>query len=433
MNETTISRFKRSVVVIAAIGSAIALVSLIIGSSQLTQGSVLSDRKVVAADMGTTQLYLPNLNTRTKIPVGGGGHLASTSDRLYIVSDIVTSTLIVPTTGRLVAFDLSSPGPVYTLTVGVNTHAALSSDGTTLYVATATGQYSEDDSLSALDADTGDELWETSVDNRADYVSGPSTLALAPNDERLYVYKTDAESSLNWIDIISPTTGVTITGSITMTGCGVGEMNISSDSDTMYVTCNGFSESDHSIRFVDLTTLETASILYVPSPSLLPATPGQMTGSVLSPDGTKLYAATDNFKVAVVNTVSQTVSAWHDLGAQDYAVPERMVGISDDGSILRLGFRTTDFDFASGEADDLRSFSTSTWDEDSHYQLDKPISNGALELNSADTFAYCISSSQYSTVDPNADTVLRIDLSNGDTTSTRTKTDENIRYLILGP
>ena len=236
-------------------------------------------------------------------------------DRLYVVGQ----------NGRVLAIDLESGLKLFEFSGGIDMDAALSPDGSRLYLASI-------DSLIAIDALSGTELWRVPIEQRNSWIAGigPSTLAVSPDGSQLFVYSASGQ-------ILSAEDGSLVGETRGQSSNCPAEMRPSPDGRTLYLVCIRFGN----LRIVDLETGEWIDSIA-----------GQYSGSTVSPDGTRLYAVTTSKRLITIDMNAREVMSDIEL---DLPAPPallmQMVAISPDGSRLYVGLGRDNDDGDAGSQD----------------------------------------------------------------------------------
>ena len=243
------------------------------------------------------------------------GHAALNHDRLYVVGQ----------NGRVQTIDLESGLKLFEFSGGIDMDAALSPDGSRLYLASI-------DSLVAIDALSGTELWRVPIEDRIGWIAGigPSTLAVSPDGSQVFVYSNSGQ-------IFSAEDGSLVGETRGQSGNCPAEMRLSPDGRTLYLVCIRFGN----LRIVDLETGEWIDSIV-----------GQFSGSTVSPDGTRLYAVTTSKRLITIDMNSREVLS--DIEIDLPAPPAllmQMVTISPDGSRLYVGLGRDNDDGDAGSQD----------------------------------------------------------------------------------
>ena len=189
--------------------------------------------------------------------------------------------------------------PQTTITVGTNPVAVAVTgvNGSRAYVS----NYS-DNTVSVIDTNTNTVIKTISVG------SSPRALAASPNGTRVYV----ANQNANTVSVIDTNTNMvvnTIAVPVEQPGIGrfsyVHDVAVSPDGKHVYVTGtagSGFTSTDGTVSVIDTTT-HAVSGPYRAAPAA--------TGIAVSPDGSRLYVATElwNSNITVMDTAAMTEKA----------------------------------------------------------------------------------------------------------------------------
>ena len=238
---------------------------------------------------------------------------------------------VVDQDGRVRGRDMETGEELFQFDGGSDVDAALSPDGSRLYLVNR-------ESLMAVDALTGGELWRVAIENRISwrFGIGPSTIAVNQSDERLFVYSSFAPER-QWVQVFDASDGSKIGDTETQTGNCPAEMQSSADGETLYLVCIRFG----SMRTIDLNSGENIRSMA-----------GQGSGSVVSPDGQTLYVVTTSKRLITIDMDSREIvaDAYLDVPAPPTLL-HKMVAISPDGARLYVGLGREDDDGDAGSQD----------------------------------------------------------------------------------
>jgi DNA-binding beta-propeller fold protein YncE len=373
--------------------------------------------------------------------------LLDVPDRLYVAShvhDVVSSTLIG---GRIRAIDLNTEQQVWSVDTGEDLDATLSPSGARLFLAADDGigfDVAPMDRRYAINTADGSIAWNVPTSGRMAYIfnMGPATTAVSPDGSLLWLYKNGVapgDSRVTYhIARADATNGQPLSGIVYTPGveCVAARMAVSPDGQVLYMTCSG----DRKVRFINLAALVIEQELAI-LPNEIPSTdPGdEIVGALLAPGGGQLYVFTDNMRIAVVDTAQRVISHWVDLGATGYEAPSvGLQALSPDGSRLYLGMRSASYGFEHGYADEIRVFSTSTWQQVANLQTNWPLAyqgGSSLAVRSDDQFVYALTTSM--TIEPPTgllyDTVVKVNTATGDTVVLDTFPHEDTQRILIGP
>ncbi|CAN5709029.1 hypothetical protein BH23CHL2_BH23CHL2_30320 [soil metagenome] len=324
-------------------------------AGNLPENTVMTASKL-EDDGSTTTIELERPDYASVVPDGSNGYLTvhgitltfpssgcstlqvenddvSFSHTVYVYPRVARDVLlgherlyVVDQNGRVRGRDLESGEDLFEFDGGADVDAALSPDGTRLYLV-------NHDSLIALDALTGEELWRMPVEDRISWIGGvgPSTIAVSATSEQIFVLGSDR------IRIFDATNGSHGGETGNITGNCPAEMRSSPDGASLYLVC---------IRFGSLRIADLGSGEWVDSIA------GQFSGSAVSPDGQLLYAVTTSRRLVTIDMDSREVVT--DIELDLPASPtllRKMIAISPDGERLYVGLGREDNDGDTGSQD----------------------------------------------------------------------------------
>jgi DNA-binding beta-propeller fold protein YncE len=296
-------------------------------------------------------------------------------ERLYVVSLVDTSEedFSIRYLGRVTAYDAETGEELYAIEAGSQIDAVLSPDGSRLFIS-ALRQNGIGDDLIAVDAATGQELWRTTIQDRVDWITGlgPSALAVSPDNQRLFVYSSDASAGGDAslipyrIQVFDAKTGDWITDFDTAY-CPA-RLYASPDGRTLYVICH----HRGSPSAIDLETGEPVTGIGLPA--------GVADGMAVSPDGQLLYIVSGGRVTVVDMNERAVVDERTSLGLDTPPISLlRLVALSSDGTRLLIGLGTDrDPDTSAVSSREIAVFDTATWQQIGRITTELPITGQTL-------------------------------------------------------
>jgi DNA-binding beta-propeller fold protein YncE len=232
--------------------------------------------------------------------------------------------------GRVTVYDTETTELAYWIETGPNPDAALSRDGTRLYVV-ANDAGGTGDILSANEALSGEELWSVPIETRVQWTGseGPTTLAVAPDGSRLYVYSAVGPGGYQ-IQVFDTADGEQVATIDGVAGCQA-QLFPSTDGRSLYVVCLAEIAPP---QVIDLETMTSAGVL--------PGIGGYVTGAAATSDGSRLYITHDidtELRLTIIDTNGRVIANQLDIVhlAANPLHSLNLLALSPDGSRLFLG------------------------------------------------------------------------------------------------
>lgn len=335
----------------------------------LQDASLSAEEPVWRPPVTGEELPAPVLPTPTTIPT-----TETSTGRLYVV-----------TSNGVTVVDPATNDEVYSIDAGFSPDAALSPDGSRLYVLGAGGI----DDLVAFDAANGDEIWRTTVEDRISWIGGqgPSTLAISPDGSRIYMASSNGPD-VQRIQILDAATGERIDETEPIIGYCPAMMYPSRDGSSLFLVC----QRSGVIHDVNLDTLALAGNGEFP---------GANVGAARSPDGSYLYIVTavnGRYQVSLIRAADDSEGGVLErragvlqLGREEQPpLLGEMVALSPDGARLyvAIGAGYNADDASPRDVREITVFDTTSWEEIDRITLDVPLKGGAFTMSPDGRYIY---------------------------------------------
>ena len=363
----------------------------------------------------------PALNTlavpeAAPTPLAQGPGQVGMGNTLYIVSSISGAAGNNPVAGRVTVFNLAMQRESYSIKTGPGVDMIPSLDGSRLYIAAwdiSTGT----DRLFAVNSQTRQELWHTTITDRVEYIlgTGPSALVISPDGSRLYVYSTRSATEPAWLQIIDTSTGHLLPDTILLpnfNSCGATIFTTPPHGEYIYANCKQTLAINISTRQVEQESPITAA------------------GSVLLPDGRSLYIVYSGLHADVIDTYQHAVVRRVDIGSTSQVAADRgLVALSADGMRLTIG---NNVEGAQGTdtVSKIAVLNMQTGQEIAHFQLEQPVRQFAFAMDAHGKSIYAVIGSKDHGP---ADTIAEIDATNGQIHTKYTRSGEDIMRIFTTP
>ena len=375
----------------------------------------------------------------------GSGHTSATSfadlRKVYIVSHIprsVEDITMGALSGRVTILDSSTQQELYSFPTGVDVDAIPSPNGKHFYIASVKAPPEGGigvDYLTAIDLETGKELWQTELRDRAKGETGSSGMVISPDGQWLYYYSYPW-LELNkhilgtyWLSIVNATTGDVLPETVPLPNCYNAKLSLSPDGTMLYTTCFGTDD----VRAVNLSQQRVVYQIPLPGSSGKPELawkPGGVFETFTSPDGSILYLVTNQGEIHVINTEQQRILRSIDLGLiSDSSTEIDSASLSHDGK--RLAISLSPINASQQKVSKVALLDVDSWQLLGQESLSKTVHGVSPLLEDDTVLLYGIQTPSFPRA---ADTVVRLNLLTDDFSALQFKRPgENIIRIAFEP
>ncbi len=350
-------------------------------------------------------------------PTGNGAH-----GTLFIVSSPIGSTPSARTT-RVTVADLPTLQERRSIDIVQGSErfpeVIASPDGRSLYAAIRGGP-SRDDQIIALDAQTDQELWRTTIQDLGPNFGTESGMAVSPDGSRLYIRslpgddlsRREESTTPYWLQIVDTATGTVLPQTIplrSMDECGGGvPMHLApAAGNWLYVACAGG----------DVLVVDTESRQIVTTLQLSTGQP-----IVLTPGDRRLYYVGLDLRAVLYDPEEANSVVEVDLDPTDQFLYD-LLAVSADGQTLAVGRVVPDTPGAV-KATELRVYDVRTSAETGRFRIEQQLRDIVLDTDGGRLYGL---SGEAGTA---ANTILEIDPANGRVQAAHPRPEENIIQLF---
>jgi hypothetical protein len=338
------------------------------------------------------------------------------SGTLYIASYITGANAQAIVGARVTAIDLSHWQERYRIEGG--DEAVLSPDGTRLYVAGMISGTVTTDTIRAIDAQTGREIWRSTIQHRAGY-PGQSNLIVSPDGHWLYLrsYDTtggggDAMTVPFWLQIIDTTTGRILPTTIALPNigeCGAPTLASPPVGHVIYISC-------YNDRILAINT-QTQHI----EPLLL----DEVNGAILAANEHEMYAVNATLGVFALDSRQRRVLRKTTMRPKPpFSSSHGLVALSGDGKRLVAG-QTIEGIPGTDTACEIRVLDRRSGEEIGRFHYEKPLHSFAVDQTGETLYAVI------GQVWEDA-SIVEFELPSGKVRAEHSRPKEDITQLFLG-